>query len=63
MARHDLPLEADADSVTVRIDHPEARRKITLTFTTARRVLLLVLITDDRYLTEDHQPSPTGDQR
>ena len=52
-ARHDLPLEADAGSVSVRFDHPEARRKVTLVFTTARKELLLVLITDDRYLTHD----------
>ncbi|UIX35025.1 hypothetical protein [Streptomyces sp. GQFP] len=53
VARHDLLAEADAGSVTVRFDHPEARREITLAFTTARKELLLVLITDDRYLTEN----------
>ncbi|MBT2398188.1 hypothetical protein [Streptomyces sp. ISL-100] len=53
VSRHDLPFEADAGSVTVGFDHPEARRKITLAFTTTRNQLLLVLVTDDRYLAED----------
>ncbi|MFD9904865.1 hypothetical protein [Streptomyces sp. NPDC059063] len=53
MARQSLPFESDARSVTVRVDHPDARRKITLAFTTTRNEQLLVLFTDDRYLAED----------
>ncbi|MFF4233448.1 hypothetical protein [Streptomyces sp. NPDC001820] len=53
VSRHDAAFEADAGSVTVGFDLPEARRKITLAFTTTRNELLLVLVTDDRYLAED----------
>ncbi|MDN3025890.1 hypothetical protein [Streptomyces sp. S.PB5] len=45
--------EADASSVGLEFDHPEAERKIQLAFTTTDNGMLLIMATDDRYLKEE----------
>ncbi|MEU2851829.1 hypothetical protein ACFZB6_24875 [Streptomyces syringium] len=50
---HRWPYEADAFSVTIERDAPEAAWKIRLTVTTTGNGLLIVLMTDDRFLKGD----------
>jgi hypothetical protein len=52
--RRRRPYEADASSVGIEFDHPEAERKIQLVFTTTSTGMLLVMVTDDRFLKEEH---------
>ncbi|MVO88059.1 hypothetical protein GPA10_25705 [Streptomyces sp. p1417] len=52
-ARQRRPYEADASSVALDLELPEAERKIRLAFRTTSNDMLLVLATDDRYLKED----------
>lgn len=53
MTRQRRPYEADASSVGLELEHPEAERKVRLTFRITSNDMLLVTATDDRYLTED----------
>lgn len=50
---HLWPYEADASYVTIERDAPEAEWKIRLTVTTTGNDLLIVLMTDDRFLKGD----------
>ncbi|GHH81199.1 hypothetical protein [Streptomyces capitiformicae] len=51
--RQHRPYEADASSVGVEFELPEAERRIQLGFTTTNTEMLLVMATDDRYLKPD----------
>ncbi|WP_266872693.1 hypothetical protein [Streptomyces sp. NBC_01381] len=53
VTRQRRPYEVDASSVSLELEHPEAERKIRLVFTVTSNDMLLVMVTDDRYLTED----------
>lgn len=53
VTRQRRPFEADASSVELEFEHPEAERLIRLGFTTTSTEMLLVMVTDDRYLKDD----------
>lgn len=54
VTRQHCPYDVDGTSVAIEFGHPEAERKIQMLFTTTSNDMLLVMVTDDRYL-EDGQ--------